>query len=77
MVDQVCLWMGLLVIFGTTETIIRFVSFFVADVASSLEALVLVFLVLAYLPLGNLLSLRPLEVDAIPFESSITLALDS
>ena len=63
-----CLWMGLLVLFGTTATLIRLVSLFVAYVASLLEALV---------PLGSLLLLKPLKVDAFPFESSITLALDS
>ena len=58
MVDQVCLWMVLLVLFGTTVAFIRLMSLIVADVASSLEALVLTFLVFASVPLGSLLLLQ-------------------
>ena len=54
MVGQVCLWMVLLVLFETAATIIRLMPFFVADVAGSLEAHVLAFLDLAFVPLGNL-----------------------
>ena len=58
MVGQAYLWMVLLVLFGMTATFIRLMSLFVADVASSLETLVLAFLVLISVPLGILLSLQ-------------------
>ena len=50
--------MVLLVLFGTTATLIRLMSPFVADIVSSLEALVLAFFVLAFVPLGSLFSLQ-------------------
>ena len=77
MIGQVCLWMVLLVLFGTTATFIRLVSLFIADVASFLEALVLTFLVLAFISQGSLLSLQTLESRRFPFESSITFSLAS
>jgi len=57
MVGQVYLWMVLLFLFGSIATFIRLVSLFIADVASSLEALVLIFSVLVFVPLGSLLPL--------------------
>ena len=56
-VDQVCLWMVLLVLFETAATFIRLMSLFVADVVSSLEAHVLAFLDLGFVPLDSLLPL--------------------
>ena len=50
--------MVLLVLFETTTTFIRFVSLFIADVASSFEALVLPFLALAFIPQGSFLLLQ-------------------
>ena len=55
MVSQVCLRLVSLVLFEITVTFSRRVSFFIADIASSLEALVLAFLDLAFIPLGSLL----------------------
>ena len=46
-------------IFGTTAIFIRLVSLFIAYVASSLEALVLTFLVLAFVPWGSLFLIQP------------------
>ena len=43
--------------FKTTVTFIRLMSLFVTDVAGSLEAHVLAFLDLAFVPLGSLLLL--------------------
>ena len=77
MVGQICLWMALLLLFGATVTFIRLVSLFVADVASSLEALVLKFLVLTFVPRVVFFCFKPLKADAFSFESSITLALAS
>ena len=57
MVGQVCLWMVLLVLFETAAIFIRLITFFVADVADSLEAYVLTFLDLAFVPLCSLLPL--------------------
>ena len=57
MVGQVCLWMAFLVLFETATTFIRLMRFFVADIAGSLEAHVLAFLDLAFVPLGSLLPL--------------------
>ena len=57
MVGQVCLWMVILILFRTSATFIRLMSLFVADEASSLEALVLAFLVFAFISLDSLLSL--------------------
>ena len=57
MIGQVCLWMVLLVLFETAATFICLMLFFVADVAGSLEAHVLAFLDLAFVPLGSLLPL--------------------
>jgi len=57
MVGQVCLWMVLLVLFETVATFIRLMPFFVADVTGSLEAHVLAFLDLTFVPLGSLLPL--------------------
>ena len=54
MVGQVCMWMVLLVLFETAATFIRLMPFFVAD---SLEAHVLTFLDLVFVPLGSLLLL--------------------
>jgi len=56
MFGQIYLWM-VLVLFGTTVTFIRLVFLFVADIVSSLEALVLAFLVFAFISLDSLLSL--------------------
>ena len=50
MVGQVCLWMVLLVLFETVAIFIRLIPLFVADVASFLEAHVLTFLDLAFIP---------------------------
>ena len=49
--------MILLVLFETATTFIFLMSLFVADVASFLEAHVLAFLDLAFVPLGSLLPL--------------------
>ena len=57
MVGQVRLWMVLFILFETTATFIRLMPLFVADVASSLEAHVLAFLDLAFVPSGSLLPL--------------------
>jgi len=57
MVGQVRLWMAFLVLLETAATFIRLMPLFVADVASSLEAHVLAFLDLAFVPLGSLLPL--------------------
>ena len=77
MVSQVCLWTVLLVLFGTTATFIRLMPLFFADVASSLEALILAFLVIVFVPWAIFFYSMPLELDAFPFKSSIifTLAL--
>ena len=61
MIGQVCLWMILLILFGTTAIFIRLVSLSVADVGSSFEALVLTFLVLTFVPVGSLLPLQAFE----------------
>ena len=53
MVGQVRLWMALLALFEKAATFIRLMPFFVADVASSLEAHVLTFLDLAFCTLGQ------------------------
>ena len=58
MVGQVSLWMVLFVLFETAATFIRLMPLFVADVASSLKALVLAFFVLASVPLGSLFPLQ-------------------
>ena len=73
MVGQACLWMVLLFLFETAATFIHLMSLFVVDVASSLEAHVLTFLDLAFVPFR----FKPLEVNAFPFESSIIFALAS
>ena len=57
MIGQICLWMVLFILFGTTATFICLVSLFVADVVSFLEAHVLAFLDLVFVPLGSLLPL--------------------
>ena len=57
MVGQVCMWMAFLVLFEKAATFIRIMPLFIADVASSLEAHVLAFLDLAFVPLGSLLPL--------------------
>ena len=49
--------MVLLILFETAATFIHLMPLFVADVASSLEAHVLTFLDLAFVPLGSLLPL--------------------
>ena len=69
--------MGLLVLFGTTAIFIHLVSLFVADVVSSLEVLVLTFLVPIFYPWAVFFRFKLLKVDAFPFESSITLAFTS
>ena len=66
MVGQVYLWIVLLVLFGTTAIFIRLVSLFIADVVSSLEALVLSFFILAFVPLGSLLPLQAFENRRFP-----------
>jgi len=50
-----CLSMVLLILFETAATFSRLIPFFVADVAGSLEAHVLTFLDLTFVPLGSLL----------------------
>ena len=57
MVGQVCLWIVLLILFEKAVTFIHLMSLFVADVASFLEAHVLAFLDLTFVPLGSLLPL--------------------
>ena len=57
MVGQVCLWMIFLILFEKAATFIRLMPLFVADVAGSLEAHVLAFLDLAFVPLRSLLPL--------------------
>ena len=57
MVGQVCLWVAFLVLLETAVTFIRLMPLFVVDVAGSLEAHVLAFLDLAFVPLGSLLLL--------------------
>ena len=69
--------MVLLILFETAATFIRLIPLFVADVASSFEAHVLAFLDLAFHPWEVFFRFKPLEVDAFPFESSITLAFAS
>ena len=49
------------VLFGTTATFLRFVSLFIADIAIFFEALIFVFLGLAFVPWDNLLSLQAFE----------------
>ena len=49
--------MVLLVLFEMAVTFIRLMPFFIADVVGSLEAHVLTFLDLAFVPLGSLLPL--------------------
>ena len=53
MVGHVRLWVALLVLFEMAATFISLMPFFVADVAGSLEAHVLAFLNLAFVPLGS------------------------
>jgi len=66
MVGQVCLWMVFLILFGTTVTFIRLVSLFLADIASSLEAIVLAFWVLAFAPRSSFLPLQAFRTRRFP-----------
>jgi len=58
LVSQAYLWIVLFALFGITAIFIRLMSLFIADVTSSLEALVLTYLVLSSVPLGSLLPLQ-------------------